>query len=85
LKNQNDMIIMIVAVVVCLAGAAVLYFTSPDVPTIAAPQVVDVSAPVIQSGSVVTGSSLPGGGGGGGGFGGGAAGGRRAGGSRADF
>jgi hypothetical protein len=60
------MIIMIVAVVVCLAGAAVLYFTSPDVPSIAAPQAVDVSEPVIQSGNVVTGSSLPGGGGGGG-------------------
>lgn len=73
MKNQNDLILVIVSVVVALAAVLISYFTKPERPTPPAPTTVNLSPAVLPEGSVVRTDALPGGtsgGGGGGGAGG---------------
>lgn len=82
MKNQNDLIISIVAIVFGLIGVGIFYGTKPQAKTEPAPATVNTSAPQIAGADVKMANALPGGGSGGGGgtarFGGG--GGPRAGG-----
>lgn len=74
MKNQNDLIISIVAIVLALIIAGVCFGTKREPLTIAAPEKVNLAPPVLPQGDVVMANALPGGGaaaGGGGGFGGG--------------
>ncbi len=78
MKNQNDLIALIVAIVVGLGGIATFaFFMKPEVPTVTAPAPVNTAEAALPQGSVTYVAALPGGGGtagGGGGFGGAAAG-----------
>lgn len=47
MKNQNDMIISIVAIVVALIALGVLYGTKPDPKAAKAPQTVKTAAPTL--------------------------------------
>lgn len=75
MKNQNDLIGLIVAIVVGLGGIATFaFFMKPEVPNVAAPAPVNTTEAALPQGSVTFVTALPGGGtgaGGGGGFGGG--------------
>jgi hypothetical protein len=68
-KNQNDLIISIVAIVFGLIGVGIFYGTKPQAKTEAAPTTVNTSAPQIQGADVKMANALPGGGGAGGGGG----------------
>ncbi len=80
MKNQNDLIISIVAIVLALIIAGVCFGTKREPIAPAAPEAVNLTAPALPAGDVVMASSLPGGSGGGaagggrGGLGGGPAG-----------
>lgn len=69
MKNQNDLIISIVAVVLALIIAGVCFGTKREPATIPAPEKVNLAPPVLPQGDVVMANALPGGGGGGGGVG----------------
>ncbi|MBC8063586.1 MAG: hypothetical protein H7Y17_02050 [Chlorobia bacterium] len=76
MKNQNDLIISIVAIVLALIIAGVCFGTKREPIAPAAPEAVNLAPPALPQGDVVMANSLPGGGGGGeggpaGGFGGG--------------
>ena len=78
MKNQNDLIGLIVAIVVGLGGIATFaFFMKPEVPAVTAPAPVNTTDAALPVGSVTYVTALPGGGtggaGGGGGFGGGGA------------
>lgn len=59
MKNQNDMIIAIVAIVLGLIGFAVAFFTQRDVNPVPAPEQVVTSDPVLQGADVRMANSLP--------------------------
>ena len=72
MKNQNDLIFSIVAVVVFLIVFCVCFFTKPQVGAPPAPEQVNLSDPALPSNVVpVMANALPGGGSGGAGGGGG--------------
>lgn len=76
MKNQNDLIGLIVAIVVGLGGICTFaFFMKPTVPTVTAPAPVNTTDAALPVGAVSYVASLPGGsntaGGGAGGFGGG--------------
>lgn len=79
MKNQNDLIGLIVAIVVGLGGILTFYFMKPTPPTVAAPAAVSTADAKLAPGAVTFVAALPGGStntmGGGSGFGGRAAGG----------
>lgn len=76
MKNQNDLIISIVAIVLALIIAGVCFGTKREPVVIAAPEKVNLAPPVLPQGDVVMANALPGGGSGaGGGFAGGGMGG----------
>jgi hypothetical protein len=75
MKNQNDLIISIVAIVLALIIAGVCFGTKREPPTIAAPEVVNLAAPKLPQGDVVMANALPGAGSAGGGVAGAAGGG----------
>lgn len=79
MKNQNDLIISIVAVVLMLIGVGVAYGTQRQVTKPAPPESVIVSAPALPQGSVQFANGLPSGGAGAPGAGPGGGGGRRGG------
>lgn len=85
MKNQNDLIGLIVAIVVGLGGILTFFFMKPTPPTVAAPTAVSVADAKLSEGSVTYTAALPGGSSGGmgggmaGGFGGPAMGGSRGG------
>lgn len=73
MKNQNDLIGLIVAIVVGLGGILTFFFMKPTPPTVAAPTAVSVAEAKLSEGSVTYTAALPGGSSGGamgGGFGG---------------
>lgn len=59
MKNQNDMIIAIVAIVLGLIGFAVAFFTQRDVNPVPSPEQVVTSDPVLQGADVRMANSLP--------------------------
>lgn len=59
MKNQNDMIISIVAIVLGLIGFAVAFFTQRDVNPVPAPEPVVTSEPQLQGADVRMANSLP--------------------------
>lgn len=61
MKNQNDLIISIVAIVLALIIAGVCFGTKREPSTIAAPEKVVLTPPVLPQGDVVMASALPGG------------------------
>ena len=63
MKNQNDLIISIVAVVLMLIGVGVAMGTARQAVKPAAPEAVIVTPPALPKGSVLSANSLPGGGG----------------------
>ena len=63
MKNQTDMIVVIVASVLTLGAGIVLFVTKRDPVVLQAPTTVDTSAPQYPAGAVAFGNSLPGGGG----------------------
>jgi hypothetical protein len=73
MKNQNDLIGLIVAIVVGLGGISTFaFFMKPTVPAVTAPAPVNTTEAALPQGSVTYVTALPGGGGGtggGGGFG----------------
>lgn len=75
MRNQNDLIFSIVAVVLAVIVSAVLYATKPDVPPPVAVTPIDTTPAALPQGDVAMANSLPnaaqaqGGGGGGGGGG----------------
>ena len=74
MKNQNDMIISIVSVVLALIVAGVLFATQPEPPAPVPVAQITTAKAELPQGDVVMANSLPGaaqGGGGGGGAGGG--------------
>ena len=79
MKNQNDLIGLIVAIVVGLGGICTFaFFMKPTVPSVAAPAPVNTTDAALPVGAVSFVTALPGGssntaGGGAGGFGGGRA------------
>jgi len=75
MKNQNDLIISIVAIVLALIIAGVCFGTKREPATIPAPEVVNLAAPKLPQGDVVMANALPGAGSAGGGGVAGAAGG----------
>lgn len=76
MKNQNDLIISIVAIVLALIIAGVCFGTKRDPAVIPAPEKVNLAPPSLPQGDVVMANALPGAGGGTGtGFGGAAGGG----------
>lgn len=79
MKNQNDLIISIVAIVLALIIAGVCFGTKREPIAPAAPEKVNLAPPSLPQGDVVMANSLSGGGGGG------AAGGGRATGGPAAF
>jgi hypothetical protein len=60
MKNQNDLIFTIVAIIVALGALAGTYFTKPEPQTRAEPEKVKTSDPVYPTGSVTYSASLPG-------------------------
>ncbi len=73
MKNQNDLIISIVAIVLALIIAGVCFGTKREPVAPPAPEKVNLTPPALPAGDVVMSNSLPGassGAGGGGGFGG---------------
>lgn len=62
MKNQNDLIISIVAIVLALIIAGVCFGTKREPATIAAPEKVNLAPPVLPQGDVVMTNALPGGG-----------------------
>lgn len=73
MKNQNDLIALIVAIVVGLGGIATFaFFMKPEVPNVTAPAPVNTTEAALPQGAVSYTAALPGGGsntgGGGGGF-----------------
>lgn len=62
MKNQNDLIISIVAIVLALIIAGVCFGTKREPATIAAPEKVVLTPPVLPQGDVVMTNALPGGG-----------------------
>ena len=67
MKNQNDLIGLIVAIVIALGGALGFYFTRPIPPSIANPTPVNTTAAALPQAQPVFSDSLPGGGAAGGG------------------
>lgn len=61
MKNQNDLIISIVAVVLALIIAGVCFGTKREPATIPAPEKVNLAAPALPAGDVVMVNTLPGG------------------------
>lgn len=61
MKNQNDLIIVIVCAVLLLGTGLGFYFTRPEPTAPAAPATVPLGEPTVQAGTVVRGNSLPGG------------------------
>lgn len=59
MKNQNDMIIAVVAIVLGLIGFAIAIFTQREVINPPAPEQVVTSEPVIQGADVRMANSLP--------------------------
>lgn len=59
MKNQNDMIIAVVAIVLGLIGFAIAFFTQREVINPPAPEQVVTSEPVIQGAEVRMANSLP--------------------------
>lgn len=59
MKNQNDMIITVVAIVCGLIAFAVMFFTQREVMNPPAPETVVTSEPVLQGADVRTANSLP--------------------------
>jgi len=70
MKNQNDLIFTIVAIIVAIGALAGTYFTKPDPETFAPPAKVVTTDPQYPAGSVTYAPSLPGSGNQGGGGGG---------------
>ncbi len=62
MKNQNDLIIIIVSAVLALIIAGVCIGTKREPNTIPAPEKVILTAPALPAGDVVMVNSLPGGG-----------------------
>lgn len=60
MKNQNDMIFSIVAIVVAVIAAAAFFIWRPIPIQPAKPPVADVSTPVLPQAQVVMGNGLPG-------------------------
>lgn len=60
-KNQNDLIVIIVSVVLALIAIATFYFTKPEVKTPAPPEQVITTAPQLPAGDVKMAAALPGG------------------------
>ncbi len=81
MKNQNDLIFMIVFAVIAVGSILAFVFTAPKPITLPAPTAVPTDRVPVAQGAVVKANSLPGGSATGGAFGG--AGGGRRGGSRA--
>ncbi len=52
MKNQNDLIGLIVAIVVGLGGILTFFFMKPTPPTVAAPTAVSVAEAKLSEGSV---------------------------------
>ena len=69
MKNQNDLIISIVAIVLALIIAGVCYGTKREPAAPAAPEKVNLAPPQLPQGDVVMANSLPGASGGQGGGG----------------
>lgn len=65
MKNQNDLIISIVAVVLALIISSVLFFTKREPVQPAAPTAVVLTPPALPEGSVTMANALPGAGAGG--------------------
>lgn len=61
MKNQNDLIISIVAAVVALACAATFFFGAPKPTELPSPAAVPTAPVAVAEGSVVYADSLPGG------------------------
>lgn len=61
MKNQNDLIVIIVSVVLALIAIATFYFTKPEVKTPAPPEQVITTAPQLPAGDVKMAAALPGG------------------------
>lgn len=59
MKNQNDMIISIVAIVLGLIGFAVAFFTKREVNPVPPPEAVVTSEPQLQGADVRVANSLP--------------------------
>ncbi len=68
MKNQNDLIVTIVAFVLALGAAAGFYFGARKPIKPQDPEPVPTTAVQVPEGSLTMSNSLPGGGGGGGGF-----------------
>lgn len=60
MKNQNDLIISIVAIVLALIIAGVCFGTKREPVAPAAPEAVNLAAPALPQGDVVMANSLPG-------------------------
>lgn len=60
MKNQNDMIISIVAIVLGLIGFSIGFFTKREVRQLASPEVTNLAPPQLQGADVKTATSLPG-------------------------
>lgn len=60
MKNQNDMIISIVAIVLALIIAGVCFGTKREPIAPAAPEVVNLAPPALPQGDVVMADALPG-------------------------
>ncbi len=60
MKNQNDLIVSIVSLVIGLIFAIVFYATEPQVVKPADPTAVDTAPPKLPAGDVVFANSLPG-------------------------
>lgn len=69
MKNQNDLIISIVAIVLALIIAGVCIGTKREPNTIPPPEKVNLTAPALPQGDVVMANALPGGSGSGAGGG----------------
>lgn len=61
MKNQNDLIGLIVSIVVALAGILTFFFTRPTPPSVPSPTAVNTSPAALRAGSVVFANGLPGG------------------------
>lgn len=64
MKNQNDMIISIVAIVLGIIGFCIGFFTKRQVSAAPSPEAVVLTPPALQGADVKMANSLPAGGGG---------------------
>jgi hypothetical protein len=62
MKNQNDLIVRIVTIVLAAIACGVIFYQKPVPATIPAPEKVPAVVTAIPAGAVVTAKGLPGGG-----------------------